>query len=161
MRQGEMKRLMATAVLLFGFATSQTATEENSRGILLPSPKLLRCRSSECSQLWLEKSGETSPICPKQLILDMNQGCLYGLTALYEKSIPAEEVMAAIDARYEKSSLSNFANSSLRLWRIEPDKFAIQMSVADKADEKKHITEAGTTRVIYIAFGGASACDTH
>jgi len=91
----------------------------------------------------------------------MNQGCLYGLTALYEKSIPAEEVMAAIDARYEKSSLSNFANSSLRLWRIEPDKFAIQMSVADKADEKKHITEAGTTRVIYIAFGGASACDTH
>src|SRR6267154_5453093 len=156
-----MKRLMAKAVLLFGFATSQTATEENILGVLLPSPRLLRCQSSECSQLWLEKSGKTNAIYPKQVMLDMNQGCLYGLTVLYEKSIPVEEVMAAIDERYGKWSLSNFASSSLRLCRVEPDKFAIQMSVAGKADEKKHIAEAGTTRVIYIAFGGRSAYDFH
>jgi len=47
---------------------------------------------------------------------------------------------------------------SLKLWRVEPEKFAIQLSIADKKDAKRNIAEAGAKRAIYIAFGGTSAC---
>ena len=89
----------------------------------------------------------------------MNQSCLYGMTALYDKSIPVDDVKAAIDGRYGKWALADFANSPVKLWRVETKKFAIQLSVADKKDEKRNIAEAGTKQAIYIAFGGRSACN--
>jgi len=110
--------------------------------------------------LWLEKPAEANDVFPKQLIIDMNQSCLYGMTALYDKSIPVEDVKAAIDEHYGKWALplNDDAAGPVKLWRVEPEKFAIQLSVADKKDEKRNRAEAGTKRAIYIAFGGRSAC---
>ncbi len=156
-----MKRLIAAVVLILGLAHCQAAKEENSGSrLVLPNPKLLRCRSSDCFQLWLDKSAEANAIFPKQMIIDMDQSCLYGMTVLYDKSIPLSDVKAAIDGRYGKWALplNDDAAVSLKLWRVEPEKFAIQLSVADKKDEKRKIAEAGAKRVIYIAFGGTSAC---
>jgi hypothetical protein len=82
------------------------------------------------------------------------------MTALYDKSVSVDDVRTAINERYEKWALADFANSPVKLWRVEPEKFAIQLSVAGKEDEKRNIAETGTKRAIYIAFGGRSACNT-
>ncbi len=155
-----MKRVLTAVVLMLGIAYGQTATEENGNRIVLPNPKLLRCKSSDCSQMWLEKSAETKAVYPKQVTIDMNQSCLYGMTALFDKSVPLDDIKAAIDERYGKWAVPEFLNSPLKLWRVEPEKFAIQLSVATKKDEKRNIADAGTKQAIYIAFGGRSACNT-
>jgi hypothetical protein len=157
-----MKKLIAAVVLMLGLAHCQTAKEEHSSRLVLPNPKLLRCTSSDCFQLWLEKSVEANAVFPKQLIIDMNQSCLYGMTALYDKSVAVDDVKAAIDERYEKWARTDFANfPPIKLWRVESEKFVIQLGVASKEDEKKNIAEAGTKQAMYIAFGGRSACNTH
>jgi hypothetical protein len=154
-----MKRLIAAAVLMLSLAHCQTAKEEKSARLALPNAKLLRCKSSDCFQLWLEKSAETNAVFPKQLVIDMNQNCLYGMTATYDKSIPVQDVRAAIDERYGRWALPlDDPSGPVKLWRVEPEKFAIQLSVADKKDEKMNIADAGTKQAIYIAFGGRSAC---
>lgn len=154
-----MKRLIAAVPLTLALANPQTAQEEKRKQLLLPHPKLLRCKSADCFQLWSESPTETNAVFPKQLIIDMNQDCLYGMTALYDKSIRLEDVKAAIDERYGKWALAQFVNSPMKLWRVEPEKFAISLSVAGKKDEKMKIGEAGTKRAIYITFSGASGCN--
>lgn len=154
-----MKKLIIAIVLMLGLAHSQTAKEEKSSHLALPNPKLLRCTSSDCFQLWSGKSVEANAVFPKQVIVDMNQSCLYSMTALYDKSVSVGDVRTAIDERYEKWALADSANSPVKLWRVEPEKFAIQLSVAGKEDEKKNIAEAGTKLAIYMAFGGRSACN--
>ena len=89
----------------------------------------------------------------------MNQNCIYGVTALYDKSIPFEDIASAIDARYTRWAKPDFAHAPPRLWRVEPEKFAIQLSVAGREDEKSNVAEAGTVQAIYIAFGGRSTCN--
>ena len=156
-----MKRLIAAAVLMLSLAHCQTAKEEKSTRLVLPNAKLLRCKSSDCFQLWLEKSTEANAVFPKQVIIDMNQNCLYGMTALYDKSISVEDVRAAIDERYGKWALPSNDDAAVpvKLWRVEPEKFAIQLSVGDKKTEKMNIADAGTKQAIYVAFGGRTACN--
>lgn len=131
-----MKRLMTAAVLMLVLANCQTAQEEKTKWLVLPNPKLLRCNSVDCFQLWLETPTEPNAIFPKQLSIDMKQNCLYGMTATYENAVSIEDVKAAIDQRYGKWAVAQFANSSIKLWRVESEKFAIQLRVADKKDEK-------------------------
>ena len=154
-----MRRVFAAVVLMLGMAYCQKATEENGSAIVLPNPGLLRCKSSDCNHVWLEKSAEANGVFPKQVTIDMNQNCLYGMTAVYDKSVSLDDIKAAIDERYKKWALPRFENSPLKLWRVEPERFAIQLSVNSKKDEKRKIAEAGTKQAIYIAFGGRSACD--
>jgi len=153
-----MKRLIAPLVLLLGLANSQTAQEENSKHVVLPNPKLLRCKSADCFQLWSESPSEGN-VFPKQVTVDMDSGCLYALRASYDKSVSFDEVKAAINEHYGEWALNQFGDSRMKLWRIEPDKFAINLSVADKKDEKMNIAEAGTKQVYFIAFSGS--CNLH
>jgi hypothetical protein len=80
------------------------------------------------------------------------------MTALYDKSVPVDQIISAIDALYKQWSVKELNNSSLHVWRVEPQGFAIQLGIADKNDQKRNIAEAGTRLLIYIAFGGRSAC---
>jgi hypothetical protein len=107
----------------------------------------------------LEKSLETNAVFPKQVIVDMNLNCLYGVTALYDASTPVNDVSGAIDERYGKWAVPEFANSPVRIWRVQPERFAIQLSVVNKKDEKRNAVESGTTQAVYVAFGGRSACN--
>jgi|SRR5271163_2147409 len=156
-----MKRVLAAVIVTLGLASGQRAKEEKGRHIVLPNAKVLRCKSSDCSQMWLEKYAETNAVYPKQVIVDMNQGCLYGMTALFDKSVPLDDIEAAIDERYGTWTVLQWRkrNSPIKVWRVEPEKFAIQLSVATKMDEKRNWADAGTRTVIYLAFGGRSACD--
>lgn len=155
-----MRRLLAASVFMLLLDCGPIVPRESASRVVLPNPKLLRCKSSDCFQMWVEKSVEASAVFPKQFSIDMNdQNCLYGMKAPYDKSISLDDIKAAIDERYGKWALPGFENSGMKLWRVEPEKFAIQLSVADKADEKRQLADAGTKQAIYIAFGGASACN--
>lgn len=155
-----MKRVIAAVALMLGLAYCQPAKVETGGRLVLPNPKLLRCGSSDCFTLWLDGSTGANAIFPKQVIIDMDQNCLYGFTVLYDRSIAVADVRAAIDEHYGKWAVAGFENSAKGLWRVEPDKFAIQLSVTDKKDKKRNMAEAGTIRAIYVAFGGKSACNT-
>jgi hypothetical protein len=153
-----MKKVIAAIVLMLSPAHVQTTHEEKSH-IVLPSPKLLRCKSSDCFNLWLEER-QANAVFPKQLLIDMNQDCVYGLEAFYEKSVSVHDIESAIDEHYFESKNEDLAKHSIRVWRVESEKFAIQLGEADKKDEKRNGDEAGTKQLIYIAFGDRSACIT-
>jgi hypothetical protein len=121
----------------------------------------LRCCLSDCFRLWSEAT-EQKVIFPKQMIVDMDQGCIYGMTALYDKSVSLDEIVSAIDDRYKRWTVNGLSHSHLHVWRVEEQKFSIQLTVASKEDEKRNAADAGTRLAIYIdiALGGKSACDT-
>jgi hypothetical protein len=108
----------------------------------------------------LEDVAEAKAVFPKQLIVDVNQGCLYGVRVLYDKSIPFQDVKTTIDEHYKKWALdfNEKQEAPVKVWRVEPDRFLIQLSQANKDDEERNIIEAGTKEVIYLSAAGASAC---
>lgn len=150
-----MQRMIAALVLIFG-SYCGFAEAQNQSACALPNPALLTCRAAGCSQL-LPEQPQPGAIYPRQIMVDMNEGCIYGLTATYDKSVPPALIKSAVDQRYKQWALDS--QPPLSLWRVEPQKFAIQLSVATKQDEKKHLAEAGTTQLIYLAIGGRSACN--
>jgi hypothetical protein len=152
-----MKRVIASVILILGLTQFHQAKEENGKRIVLPNPQLLRCKSSDCFDLW-SGTPPANAVFPKQVSLDFNQGCIYGLTALYDKSIPLDDVRSAIDERYAKWVMPHFARPPMMIWRVEPEKFIVDLHVAGKLDQEVYFIEAGTKEVIYIAFGGESAC---
>jgi hypothetical protein len=153
-----MKTTIAALILITCLLSLQEARGQSPVHLVLPNPKLLRCNSTGCSQLWAEAE-EQKGTTPKQIIIDIDQGCIYGITAVYDKSVPFDQIMSAIDDRYQQWSAKEIHSPVLRLWRVEPQKFAIQLSVADKHDEKRQAAEAGAKLATYIAFGGKSACN--
>lgn len=144
-----MKRAVALIALTLSLANYQAAVGQKVSPVVLPNPKLLRCASSDCFSLWSERASEPNAVFPQRLSVDMDQHCLYGLTALYEKSISLEELKAAIDERYGNWAVHGFEQSSLKVWRVESEKFAIQLRAADRKDEKSGFAEAGRKAVIY------------
>jgi hypothetical protein len=154
--RGKMQKIIVILTLLLTPSSFQTANGQKHTSFVLPNSKLLRCKSSDCLQLWDPPQGDA--VLPKQIRVDAKQGCIYGFTALYDKSYSVDEVASAIDERYGKWTLPNFKSPQMRLWRIESEKFAISLTVSGKQDEKRRFAEKGTIVVIYIAFGDASAC---
>jgi len=152
-----MKKLLAVLLLTLSLPICQSAKEDRAI-IILPNLKLLRCKSAECYQLWSEQLAHANAVFPKQLIFDSDQGCPYGITAICEKSVVLDDLNAAIDDQYGKWKVSGFEKPQHRLWRVEPEKFAIQLAVLDKKAETRGLGEAGTSQVILLAFGGRSAC---
>jgi hypothetical protein len=152
-----MKKTIAALMLILSLSSLQEARGQSPAHLVLPNPNLLRCNPSDCTQLWSEAVEQKGAV-PKQMIIDIDQGCIYGMTALYDKSVPFGQIKSAIDDRYQQWSVKEINSPVLHLWRVEPQKFSIQLSVADKHDETRHVAEAGTKLAIYIAFGGKSAC---
>ena len=153
-----MKTLAAAIILILATPFSETAHEGNVSQLVLPNTKLLKCRSADCSRLWPDQSISGTVVFPKQVILDTDRGCPYGMTAMYDKSVALDEVAAAIDRAYGQSAIPHSTSSKARLWRFDSQRFAIQLTVADEKDEKRNFAEVGTKVAIYLAFGGKSAC---
>jgi hypothetical protein len=109
-----------------------------------------------------------------QLSIDVYRSCLYGMTARYDKSVPFQEIKAAIDQRYSKWALDTNADATVpvKLWRVVPEKFAIQLASVSKEEDdmtlgqalarppgkKKAATDELTKQVIYLAFNGIKGC---
>ena len=127
------------ATMALAFCVSVAAT--TSIHVVLPNPKLMGCESVTCSQLWLNEDGVPDAKYPNRLSIDFsdgsqnNNGSLfefrngvpYGLMAVYDKSVTIEDVAASINEHYGKWVYGDPAGP-VRLWKIEPEKFVIQLS---------------------------------
>jgi len=153
-----MQKKIAVVILLLCPLALSDAKGQNHDTLILPNANLLRCNSSDCFRLW-SGATEQQGLFPKQMTIDMDRGCVYGMTALYDKAVPFDRVDAAINDRYRQWFSADGSTAVLHLWRVEAQKFAIQLHLADTKDEKRNLAEAGTKQVIYIAFGGRAACN--
>ena len=168
-----MKRIITALISTLCLTCCPRVAPEKNTHIVLPNPKLLGCRASACSQLWPD---DTSPnaIYPRQVVVETfgDTPCPLGLQAIYEKSVPLENLKAAIDERYGKWALPSNITSPVKLWRVEPEKFAIQLAVTEDRtklatpeersayaigqaiDQRKrsNVAEGGMGQVIYIGF---------
>jgi hypothetical protein len=171
-----MKTVIAALVLVLGSASFIRVEQKHGGHVVLPNPKLLGCRASVCSQLWADEASRNA-VYPRQVIVDIfgDDPCPLGLQAIYEKSVPLEALRASIDDRFGKWALPSNATSPVKLWRVEPEKFAIQLSVTEDrtkeatSEEKyadaisrtvdprkrSNVVEGGMGQVIYIAFTNA------
>jgi N-acetyl-gamma-glutamylphosphate reductase len=116
---------------------------DSVRTIVLPNPELIHCHAAECSQLWKQVAGNTEAVYPSQVLTDLVNGEIVGLTAVYDKSVSTNELRDAVNKLYGKWSLVKLQNDKAGLWRVEADQLAISLYAgADGANE-----------IIYLKFG--------
>ena len=133
-------RTLIAALLVFGL-TSCSRRHGEKDSIALPNAKLLGC-TSNCTQLW--QDGLTGPNLrrPSKLSIDFNSRSPSGIIAVYDKSVSVDDLRKAINARYGKWASPSNGSSPVLLWRVEPDRYAIQVAA----------NEDGTAQVIYMAI---------
>jgi len=118
------RTLTAVACLLLStYAGAQGGAD--ARKIVLPNPQLIHCRSAQCSQLWKQESQNEAAIYPSQVLTDVVEGEIVGLTAVYDKSVSTKELADAINGGYRKWSLMG---GPVWCWRVVADQVAIQLS---------------------------------
>ena len=136
------KALRIIAVCCFLASLCAAAQERASASkIVLPSPQLIHCRSAECSQLWKQDSGDNRTVYPAQVFTDLVKGEIVGLTAVYDKSVPPEEIRAAVNTTYGKWLYLHGGHNWT--WRIESEKLVISMYEGTD----------GATQITYLKFG--------
>jgi hypothetical protein len=86
---------------------------------------------------------DSHAVYPSKVLVDINDGGIIGLIALYNPSTSIDVIKAAIDERYGKWAAPDFKTGPLNLWRIEPEKFVIQLVKYDN----------GTIQLIYLTIG--------
>jgi hypothetical protein len=57
------------ALLLLVLPICRSAHKSKDNAIVLPNPRLLRCKASDCSPLWLTKSSESTSVFPRQMAI--------------------------------------------------------------------------------------------
>jgi hypothetical protein len=133
-------RVIAVTGCLLASLCAGAQAVGSTRKIVLPNPQLIHCHSAECSRLWKYNSGDGGTIYPAQILTDLVNGEVVGLTAVYDKSVSTNELRTAINTLYGKWS---FHSDSTSMWRVESEQFAISMF--DGSDGAKEIT--------YLKFG--------
>jgi len=111
--------------------------------IILPNPKLIRCQAPACPPTFSDTT-EAGAIYPWQVLVDYNQGTVIGLIAFYDKPVSFNDVAAILKARYGKTGYESGGDHPGMGWRVEPEKFVIQLSESDRM---------GMVQVIYLTFG--------
>jgi hypothetical protein len=92
-------RVIAIVVCLLASLCGSAQVGGIPRKIVLPNPKLIHCRSAECSQLWQQDAGDRGAAYPAQILTDFVNGEVVGLTAVYDKSVSMDELRAAAARR--------------------------------------------------------------
>jgi hypothetical protein len=90
-----------------------------------------------------DKTADPDATYPWQVLVDINGGEVIGLIALYDQPTTMDDLQAAVDERYGKFAMAQFRTGPARLWRVEPEKTTIQLSVAG----------TGMVQLIYLTFG--------
>jgi hypothetical protein len=117
------------------------STGEPPGKVILPNPKLIGCSTSGCPPV-LPDGTDPRVVYPWQVSLDYTNGSVIGLVALYDEPTSINDVQAAVNERYGQWALANFRTGPARLWRVEPEHLAIQLSQP----------ESGMVRLIYLTF---------
>jgi hypothetical protein len=138
---GSSYRVIAAAVgCLLVSLCAGAQVGDSTRKIVLPNSQLIHCHSAECSQLWKQDSGDGGVLFPAQVLTDLVNGEVVGLTAVYDKSVSSAELRSAINTLYGKWS---FLGSPTTLWRVGPEQLAIQL----------YERNDGTKQLIYLKVG--------
>jgi hypothetical protein len=139
------RRLSTVGCLLASLCVAALAAEKPGR-IILPNPKLIHCRAAECSQLWRDATGDGEAVYPAQVFTDVVNGEIVGLTAVYDKSVPATDIGTAFDMLFRNWRLAHVndaKDTKMWLWRVESEQLAIAL----------FHREDGTKLVTYLKFG--------
>jgi hypothetical protein len=160
-----MKRIAVMALFILSLTSYGQTKERMGKRIVLPNPRLLRCQSSDCGQLWQDTPHGQNEIYPKQVVVDLfsQSPCPLGVMAYYDKSVSMDDLKSAIDERYGKWAFANNNTAPVKLWRVQSEKFSIQLSDMDKRIAKLaklsgDREEIGTKTVIYMAFQPPHDC---
>src|SRR5208283_689374 len=135
-------RFVAAVLLILGFTSPLTAEHNPGEHIILPDPKLIGCKVSTCSQLLPDPIADSLVVYPWKVLVDINEGGIIGLIALYDPSTSIDVIKACIDDRYGKWAAQDFKTGPVKIWRVEPERFVISLSRDDNR-----------ISVIYLAFG--------
>ncbi len=148
-----MKTILAVMIALTCLTSSSYG---QTKRVILPNSKFIRCVSLECSQLWQDKAPEANDIYPKEVTVDLpdNAPCSLELTAQYDKSVSMDDLKAAIDARYGKWAGITNATSPVKSWRVETERISIRLRTVTEQDAKlsDDKLEVGTKTVVYMSF---------
>ncbi len=101
-------RLIATVLLLLGLTSPVTATPNPGKRVILPDSKLIGCKASACSQVMSDPIADSHAVYPSQVLVDINEGGIVGLIALYDPPTSIDVIKAAIDDRYGKWAIPEF-----------------------------------------------------
>lgn len=114
--------------------------------IILPDPDMLGITIDQCKIKFINNSYNKKTIHPAQIIFDINNNKeISGIIVKYKtEDVSFGDVEQALDSIYIKWKLKRFQNTSLRLWRIEKKRFAINLSF----DEDNDI------QIIFLTFVG-------
>lgn len=134
-----------TKGIVAGFMIARMSKPPSPAGphgkVILPNSKLIRCSASNCPPV-LPDGTDLRAVYPWQVSLDYTDGSVIGLTALYDQPTSIGDVQAAVDERYGKWAKAEFRTGPMRAWRVEPERFVIELSQAD----------TGMVRLIYLTF---------
>jgi hypothetical protein len=128
----------------------------------------MQCTPGNISGLWQDETLGSTTVYPVQLLFDHvdARGCPQGIVALYDKTVSLEDIQAALNDDYGRWAKANNAGLPVKLWRVESEKFAIQLAiVGEHGNERPRvrqtvegrskqtaIAEAGMKEVIYLSF---------
>lgn len=119
-------------LLIHLFLLNVLVAESSDMVVILPNPHIIghKVRSLNGSQLMLEKNFEDEKVIyPRQLIIDItNNGTVTAIKASYDNLTSFKMIEDEINKNYRKWLLKEFLNTDMRLWRVEPYKFAISLS---------------------------------
>jgi hypothetical protein len=135
-------RFIAAVLVILELTSSVSAADKPGQHVILPDPKLIGCKVSACSQVMPDPIADSHAVYPSQVWIDITDGAIIGLVARYDASTPIDVIKASIDDRYSKWALPDFKTGPLNLWRVEPEKFVINLTRFDD----------GTIQLIYLTL---------
>ena len=137
-----MNRTAMAIMVAVSLTPCGTAKQVSGRHVVLPNSKLIGCKASACSQVWQDIPTDSAAIYPHNMSIDIENGAVLGIEAHYDKSVSMSDIKASIDDHYGKSTyVIDNETSPVKVWRVEPEKIAIQLAVEDN----------GMKAVIYLS----------
>jgi len=163
-------RAVLLAAAVFALPCLGGQNEGGRKHVVLPNPGLLRCATIGCSQLWLDESSDALSVFPVNISVDVSgtETCPRGIVALYDRSVSMDDIQAALDQRYGRWAQDGNTTLPVKLWRVEPARFSIQLAtveggqegvtpgraLAGQRNERADATHVAMKQVIYMAFTG-------
>jgi len=154
-----MKPIRLVLAAIFALHGLSLEVSPSNSSVVLPNPDLIRCSTPWCPQVW-NAAGVRDAIYPHHVTMDFNRGCVYGVTAYYDASVPFEAVKSAIDESYKqwRRPIESGRPADLA-WRVAPMRLTIDLGATDQHDMESFQEEIGAPRVVYLAYDGKLACE--
>jgi len=134
----QCKIIKALQIIIVIFLVSISFAKEAEKVVVLPNPKIVgkKIQLLNTSLLMtLTDNSAKNIIYPFEIVVDIEDGKVTAIKASYNNSLGLEEVVSEINKLYKKWALKGFENTNMRLWRVEPYKFAISVSQEENCIE--------------------------